>query len=165
MTDRPPSERLRQGLVLLAGTVVFVLLVGAGPANFYYTPLGLGLIYLAAAIAGGRRGGYWATACVLVGWGAAVLLARRGHTGLDPSGLYLAGAGLGATAGVLLARAGFAVDALGVAVSVLLAGAILAVEGQWSSVLGDARTYALLVGAVALFNVAAGSRQAAVARA
>ena len=37
------------------------------------TPLGIGLVYLLAAAVGGRRGGYWATATVLVGWGAAVV--------------------------------------------------------------------------------------------
>jgi hypothetical protein len=35
--------------------------------RFYWTPLILGITYLAAAAAGGRRGSYWATACVLVG--------------------------------------------------------------------------------------------------
>lgn len=165
MNERPATERLRQGLVLLAGAVVFVLVVGPGPDRFYLTPLGLGLVYLASAIAGGRRGGYWATACVLVGWGAAVLIVHDAKPDLDQAGLYLAGAGAGGTVSLLLARAGFAVDALGVAVTVLLGGVLLAVEPRWSDVLGDARTYALLVGLVAVFNVAAGARGARTASA
>jgi len=69
--------RLRQGLVLLLGAAVFAAVVGPEPDRFYLTPLGLGLAYLAAAAAGGRRGGYWATAIVLVAWGLAVFWMRE----------------------------------------------------------------------------------------
>lgn len=157
MTDRPPDQRLRQGLVLLAGAVLFAILVGDAPDRFYLVPLGVGAIYLAAAIAGGRDGGYWATAPVLVGWGLAVVWVREGSPDLDTAGLYLLGAGLGATAGVLLARRGFRVDPLGLAVTVALAGLVLAFARQWPEVLEEARTYALLVGLVGLFNVAVGA--------
>jgi len=70
---RPPSLRLRQGCAMLGGALVFAVIVGPGPDRFYLTPLGIGLVYLLAAAVGGRRGGYWATATVLVGWGAAVV--------------------------------------------------------------------------------------------
>jgi hypothetical protein len=156
MSDRSPDLRLRQGLVLLAGAVLFAILVGPDADNFYLVPLGVGLIYLAAAAAGGRDGGYWATAVVLVGWGLAVVWVREGNPDLDTAGLYLLGAGLGAIAGVLLARRGFAVDPLGLATTVALAGLVLAFAAQWSEVLEDARTYALLVGLVGLVNVAIG---------
>lgn len=155
--ERSPDERLRQGLVLLVGAIVFILLVGNGPSTFYDTPLGIGLVYLAAAAVGGKRGGYWATAVVLVGWGAAVYWVRNGHPDLDTAGLYLAGAGLGASAGILLARAGFAVDPLGATGTVAISGVILAVEPHWSGVLGEARTYALIVGAIGLANAVAGA--------
>ena len=67
--------------------MVFALVVGAAEDRFYLTPLGLGLIYLAAAVLGGRRGGYWATTVVLLGWGAAVLLGARrdGRTWIWPA--------------------------------------------------------------------------------
>lgn len=154
---RPPATRLRQGLVMLLGALVFALVAGAEPGRFYLTPLGLGLIYLAAAALGGRRGGYWATASVLVGWGAAVFWARQGRPDLDVAGLYLLGAGLGATAGILLGRRGFAVDPLGLAATIAVAGLLLAFAPRWPEVLEEARVYALLVGAVGLANAVAGA--------
>lgn len=154
--ERSPDERLRQGLVLLAGAIVFILVVGTGPRTFYDTPLGVGLVYLAAAIAGGKQGGYWATAVVLVGWGAAVYYVRNSHPDLDLAGLYLAGAGLGASAGILLSRAGFAVDPLGATGTIAISGVILAFEPRWTDVLGEARTYALIVGVIGLGNAVAG---------
>lgn len=161
MTDpqehRPPALRLRQGLALLAGALLVAVLLGGDARDFYYTPLGLGLAYLAAAALGGRRGGYWATAVVLVGWGAAVVWARKGRPDLDVAGLYLAGAGAGAVVGALLARRGFAVDPLGAAATVLVAGILLSFAGQWPEVLEEARTYALLVGLVGVGNVVAGA--------
>jgi len=75
-SGRSRALRLRQGFVLLAGAIVFSLVVGSGPDTFYWTPLGIGLVYLAAAVVGGRAGGYWSGALVLVGWGAAVAYAR-----------------------------------------------------------------------------------------
>ncbi len=132
---------------------MIVLAIGASPTGFYWTPLTVGLVYLAGAISGGPKGSYWATAVVLVGWGAAVVVVRQLNPALDTSGLYLAGAGLGATAGIVLARRGFAVDPLGMTMTVVVAGALLAVEQHYSSVLGDARSYAVLLGAVGLVNL------------
>ncbi len=149
--------RLRQGVILLVGAIVIVVAIGASPTGFYWTPLAVGLVYLAGALSGGQKGCYWATAVVLVGWGAAVVVVRQLTPDLDTSGLYLAGAGLGAMTGMLLARRGFAVDPLGVTVTIALGGAALAVEPRFTSVLGDARFYALLLGAVGLVNVVLGA--------
>jgi len=145
--------RLRQGIALLVGAIVIALAIGASPTGFYWTPLALGLVYLAAALSGGPQGSYWATAVVLVGWGAAVVLVRQLAPDLDTSGLYLAGAGLGATTGILLSRRGFAVDPLGMTVTIAIGGAVLAVEPRYSSVLGDARFYALPLGVIGLANL------------
>jgi len=62
-----------------------VLVVSIDPdgARSFWTPLVLGLSYLAAAAAGGRHGGRWATACALTGWGAAVALAGAARPALD----------------------------------------------------------------------------------
>ncbi len=136
---------------------MIVLAIGASATGFYWTPLAVGLVYLSGAASGGSRGSYWATAVVLVGWGGAVVIVRQLNPDLDTSGLYLLGAGLGATAGMLLARRGFAVDPLGMAVTVAAGGAVLAVEQRYSSVLGDARFYALLLGAVGLVNLLLGA--------
>lgn len=153
---RPPGLRIRQGVALLAAGVVFVLIVGDSADRFYLTPLGIGLAYLLAAALGGRRGGYWATAVVLVGWGAAVLWAHEGRPDLDIAGMYLAGAGLGVVVGVLLSRAGFAVNPLGLAATVMAGGLLLALSGQWPDVIEEARIYGVLVGIVGLANVIAG---------
>ncbi len=55
-SGRSPALRLRQGFVLLAGAIVFSLVVGSGPDTFYWTPLGIGLVYLASAVNGRSRG-------------------------------------------------------------------------------------------------------------
>jgi hypothetical protein len=136
---------------------VIVVAIGASPTGFYWTPLSLGLVYLVAALSGGPRGSYWATAVVLVGWGAAVVVVRQFNPDVDTSGLYLFGAGGGATAGMMLARRGFAVDPLGTTLTVAIGGAVLAVESRYSSVLGDARFYALLIGVVGLLNILLGA--------
>lgn len=153
VADKPSGLRLRQGLLLLAGALVLELVVERTDVGFFWTPLTIGLAYLAAAAAGGRRGGYWATACGLVGWGLAV--AYIGHvrpSDVDGSGAYLVGAGLGVSAGVMLARRGFDVSELGLGVTVAAGGLILALTPR-EDALDDARTYALALGAVGVFNV------------
>jgi len=152
VTPMPGSRRIGRGLALAAGAVALELLVVRGDTPFYWTPLIVGLAYLAAAASGGRDGGYWATATVLCGWGLAVVWAGSGSPDLDFAGLYLAGAGAGATAGLLLGRAGFEVAPLGVAVTVAAAGLLLALTPQVGE-LEDARTFALALGAVALVNL------------
>ena len=128
MTAKPPLTRIAQAVALLAGALVLVAVIHPDDARFFWTPLVLGLAYLAAAAAGGRHGGHWATACVLTGWGAAVGLVGATRPELETSGLYLAGAGLGALAGLVLARAGFAVDPMGLAGTIAVAGLILALS-------------------------------------
>jgi len=158
VASKPGKVRLRQGLLLLAGGLALELLVAQGSLRFYWTPLILGLAYLAAAAAGGRTGGYWATACVLVGWGlSVVLIGETRPREVDVSGAYLLGAGAGAAVGALLARAKFEVGQLGLGVTVAAAGLILALSPRAPDVLYDARTYALALGAVGLFNVALGA--------
>ncbi len=156
VSTRTPSMRLRQGLVLLLGAVIFAVVVGPEPDRFYLTPLGLGLAYLAAAAAGGRRGGYWATAIVLVAWGLAVVWVRESRPDLDTAGVYMVAVGLGAVAGLLAARRGFAVDALGLAATIVLAGLSLAFATQWDALV-EARSYAAAVGLVGLVNAVAGA--------
>jgi len=144
--------RLRQGLVLLGGATAFLLVVGSDPAAFYLTPLGIGLVYLLAAAAGGRQGGYWAGALVFCGWGAAVVVVRQARPDLDIAGLYLAGAGLGAVLAIAIQRAGVRSDPMGAAAAIVAAGTILALSDTWAP-LTESRTYALLVGAIGLLNV------------
>jgi hypothetical protein len=151
------SLRFRQGAILLAGAIVVAVAIGDSSSGFYYTPLALGLTYLAGAIAGGSQGSYWATAVTLVGWGAAVVFVHQAQPNLDTAGLYLAGAGIGASVAVLLARRGFAVDPLGVTATVAVGGALLTVEPRWHTVLGDARYYALFLAVVGVANLVIGA--------
>lgn len=155
IADTDKGIRIRQALLLLAGALALELLVAQGALQFYWTPLVLGIAYLAAASAGGRGGSYWATACVLVGWGLAVVyLGAVKPTDVDPAGAYLVGAGLGAVAGVLLARRRFDVSPLGLGATVAAAGLILAISPRAPDLLYDASTFALAVGFVGLVNIA-----------
>ncbi len=154
---RPPAVMIRQGLVLLAGAVVIVLAIGDDGRAFYSTPFALGVTYLVTAAAGGRRGGYWAGALVLCGFGGAVLVVRHAHPDLDTSGLYLLGAGVGATVACLLARAGFSADPLGASATVAITGAVLAFAAPWAP-RPDARASARLVGRGGVDNGARGVR-------
>jgi hypothetical protein len=154
MSPKAPGVRLNQAILLLAGALFLVFIVAPDDDRFYWTPLTIGLAYLGAAIAGGRDGGHWATACALTGWGAAVVLAGAARPDLDVSGLYLTGAGLGAAAGLLLQRAGFSVNPMGLAVTIAGGGLALALTTQAPGLLDDARAYAALMGAVAAVNIA-----------
>jgi hypothetical protein len=148
------GAQLVEVLPVLAGALFLVFIVAPDDGRFYWTPLTIGLAYLGAAIAGGRDGGHWATACALTGWGAAVVLAGAARPDLDVSGLYLTGAGLGAAAGLLLQRAGLSVNPMGLAVTITGGGLALALTTQAPGLLDDARTYAALIGAVAVGNIA-----------
>ena len=158
MTAKPPDVRVAQAITFLSGALALNVAVAPNDRRFYWTPLVVGLAYLAAAAVGGRRGGHWATACVLVGWGAAVVFAGAARPDLDIAGLYMAGAGLGAVAGLLLRRAGIDADPLGMAVAITAGGLILTFAAQAPSVLEEARTYAALLVLVALVNLALAAR-------
>lgn len=157
MTEISHGLRIRQGLLLLVGALALDLLVAGGTLQFFWTPLIIGLTYLAAASSGGRDGSYWATACVLTGWGLAVVfIGEVRPTDIDTSGAYLFGSGLGAVAGLMLMRSRFAVSEMGLAATVAAAGLLLALSAAFPDVLEDARTYAGLIGLVGLVNVVLG---------
>jgi len=144
--------------MFLSGALALNVAVVPDDRRFYWTPLVVGLAYLAAAAAGGRRGGHWATACVLVGWGAAVVFAGAARPDVDIAGLYMVGAGLGAVGGLLSRRAGVEVDPLGLAVAITAGGLILTFAAQAPSVLEEARTYAGLLALLAVANLALAAR-------
>jgi len=158
------SPRRRQGAVLIAGAVLLYVLVEAGDLRFHWTPLLIGLAYLGAAAAGGRRGSYWSTACVITGWGAGVVLLAERDLGVTVQAGYLLAAGAGALAAALLERAGYAVDALAIAASVLLAGAIYALEPRVEA-FSRASTYSAALAVIGLVRLASPERKGASARA
>lgn len=157
VASKSGGVRFAQGIVLAGGAVALELLIARGDTPFYWVPLVIGLTYLVAAAVGRRTGGYWATALVLCGWGLAVVWAGSSGPDLAFSGLYMAGAGLGAVAAIGLGRAGFDASPLGAAATVAAAGALLALSPQVSE-LEDARTFAIALGAVALVNVLLAAR-------
>ncbi len=65
------------GAVFVAGAGLYALAQGVLGADFNLTPLSVGLVAVAAGLAGTRRQ-VVATGLVLAGWGAAVLLVDNG---------------------------------------------------------------------------------------
>lgn len=96
-----------------------------------------------------------------MGWGLAVVyVGATKPTDIDTAGAYLVGAGIGAVAGAILARRHFDVSPLGLGATVAAAGLILAISPHAPDLLYDARTFALVVGAVGLVNLALAVRPA-----
>ena len=149
---------INRAVLLLAGAAFLIVMVAPDDDRFYWTPSVLGLSFLAAAVAGPRTSGPWAPACVLVGWGAAVVFVRLAEPDLDTSGVYLAGAGAGVMAGTDLARRGFAVDYTTLAATLVLAGAALALSAT-IAIFADAWTYAVLLGALAVAQFVQAARR------
>jgi len=73
---------LAPAALLLAGAVVYGVLVGGGSLRFTTTPLLLGVIVIAAGLAGTRRR-VIGTGLVLAGWGTAVVLVDHGVVPAD----------------------------------------------------------------------------------
>ena len=145
MSDRPAAR----AAVLAAGAVVVDLLLDHGAAPFGDTPLLVGLVYLVAAVAGGRGGALWAPGCVVAGWGLAnVALARPELADLHApeSAAHMVGIGLGVLVLAGLERAGVHSSTTSVGLSVLLSGVLfIGQRGQGYTLLNDGRGYALLL--------------------
>ena len=146
MDAKSPWLRLRHGAIFLGGALAYPLLV-YGPLDFDWTPLLLGLVYLLAALAGGREGGFWPTACVLCGWGLAVVLVREAELDVPEAAATLAGAGAGAVVAGLL-RA----DAVHVGAVALVGGVLYALQEHVDVIL-DPELYTIALGLVGAFNV------------
>ena len=157
---RSPGNRVVQGLLLSWGATLLALTAGADRIPFYWTPLILGLTYLVAAIVDGPRGGYWATALGLTGWGLGVVyIGEVRPTNIDTAGVYLAGVGLAGVVAAVLRHRGFLVSDLGFAATVAVGGLTLALTPRASGTLDDAATYAIALGVVGVLNVASGAYQ------
>lgn len=150
--EKPTSVRCTQAATLLAGAVAIELVLARGSAPFYWTPLAIGLTYLLAALAGGRDGGHWPTALVLLGWGAGA--AWYGHVrpaDIDPASVYFAGAGVGVLLAAFAVRNRVVVSQVGLGAVAAVGGTVLALTPRVSE-LDDARTYALFLVVVAVGN-------------
>jgi len=153
---KPADVRLLQAGAFLLGALALEALVERGSTPFYWTPLIIGLSYLGAAVAGGRTGGHWPTACVLLGWGAVVAWAGQARPeDVDLAGAYLAGGGAGVLVAGALLRRGFKVDVIGLGAAAIGAGLVLAFASRHDGLV-EARTFAIALAVVALVNVALG---------
>lgn len=72
--SRPVAVHVNEAILLLVGAAFLTVMVDED--RLYWTPLVLGLTMIAAGTVAGRANGYWASGCVLVGWGAAVVFVR-----------------------------------------------------------------------------------------
>ena len=146
------ETRLLQALAFALGAAALYVLIEKGSTKFYFTPLIIGLSYLAAAAVGGRNGGHWPTAMVLLGWGAVVVYAGESRPDLDTAGLYLAGGGAGVLLAGILIRLGFVIDVIGLGGAALAAGLILAFSGRVDQFV-EAKWFALVLAIVAIVNL------------
>jgi hypothetical protein len=159
MSDSPAvdrSVRLRRAAVFLAGAVLAGVLL-LGPLSFDWVPLVVGLVYLAAAGLGGPRGGLWATALPVTGWGLGVVAAREGWIDTQEGALFLLGAGLGVLGCGLLAARGYAIGMVEVGAVVIAAG-LLAALAPHVGLLVEPGLYVALLAVVGGTNLALARR-------
>lgn len=150
------GTRRRRAPVLVAGAVLLFLLVGDGrPLGFVWLPLVTGVVYLAAAAAGGRDGALWGPGCVVSGFGLGAVLTVAGPLGGELfSPVVLTAVGAGAVLAMLLPRLGIAVDGLSVASAVLLSGVFfLLSERGPTEVFRSVLVYAALLAAWGLWEL------------
>jgi hypothetical protein len=86
------EPRHRSAIALLVGAAAMLGLIQTGAVRFYYTPIVVGLAYLAAAAVAGRRGALWAPGIITSLWGIAVLLGVHNVTHGSKASYELAGA-------------------------------------------------------------------------
>jgi len=156
---QPRDVRIKQAIALLGGAGVLQLAVASGPLSFFWTPCFVGIAYLAAALAGGKQGGYWPTAVVFLTFGLTVgVLAEQRGLDVRVPAAYIASMGLAAMLGALLQRRGFVLDLTGVGGAIFLAGLFYGLDRYWVDVLGRADTYAALIAIVGLWSLIAAVR-------
>ncbi len=113
------EPRHRGAIALLAGALALELLVQQEVIRFYYTPLLVGLTYLAAAAVAGRKGALWAPGIITTFWGISVLLSVHGVITIEGSRSYEIAAALGVLLALTLRYAiGLAAGVVGMVVSV-----------------------------------------------
>lgn len=139
----------RRALALLVGAGLVLYLFDSGRASLPDVPVLLGIVYFAAAVAGGTQGALWAPACVVSGWGLANLALGDplfADLRMPESAAHMCGIGLGVMALAGLHHLGVRTSIMGVGLSVLLSGVLfVAQRGQGVDLLNDGRGYALLL--------------------
>lgn len=143
--DRPLA---RAGVLAAGAALVYVLFDREG-IDFGLVPLVVGLVYLAAAVAGGLGGALWAPGLVVTGWGlgndALTWDGVRGQ-GIPESAAHMVGIGLGILALAALARFGVQVSVASVGLAVLLSGLLFTAQRAGGyGILNEGVGYAVLL--------------------
>ncbi len=155
------TPRRRQGAVLLAGAAVLYVLLGPAEIGFHWTPEVLGMVYLAAALVGGRHGSYWPTAVVLTvfGLGPVAIFALR--IDATQAATYTVCLGLAVLVTAQLAERGWAITATAVGAVILALGVVYALQPHVDLV-EEPAVYAValaVVGAARLAGVGGARRE------
>ena len=149
----------RRGVALLVGGVVVALALEpvGGLAFAYLVPLA-GLTYLAGAALGGRRGALWAPGLMVTAWGLGVVAVREDYVSVSEYPLALLLLGVGASVAVALASRGFAVDAAGVAGTLVLAGAFFLLVAEGPDLARDGWPWGVVLAGWGLWELRGGRR-------
>lgn len=149
------DARRLQGAVLLAGAVVFYLLLDRADIGFHWTPFVLGAIYLVAAVIGGPRGSYWSTAVVLTIFGLGPIARFEYAADFSAASLYVVALGLAVLVAGQLAERGFAITTTAVGATILALGVVFA-EQTHLEVVTEPLLYSGLLAVVGIARLVAG---------
>lgn len=144
------GARRRVGFGLLGAAVL--VWVGGEALGFDWVPLLAGIGYLVAAWLGGPKEGPWGPACVLIGWGLAVVAVREGWVERPEAPMFLVGVGAGLVAAALLRERGHQIGLGGTAAAVVVGGLAYLFVGDVEA-LGEATTYAVAIAAYGVLNL------------
>ncbi len=151
MDDRPVTAgasakvRLRRAAVLFAGAAAMAVAISPGPLPFYWTPLFTGVVYLGVVALGGRSDGYWSAALVVSIWGLTVVAISAWNLPIRQAAAYMVAVGVAALVAGFLEKRGFTVSLTSLGLAIVVSGLFFALDRYWVSLLGRARTYAILL--------------------
>ncbi|MEJ7583018.1 MAG: hypothetical protein WKF43_02815 [Acidimicrobiales bacterium] len=131
--------------MLFAGSAALAVAISPGPLPFYWTPLFTGIIYLGLVAVGGRGDGYWSAALVISCWGATVVAISSWELPIRSAAAYMVAVGVAALAAGALQKRGFTVSLTSLGSATVVSGLFFALDRYWADVLGQGRTYAVLL--------------------
>ena len=149
------DRRRLQGAVLLAGAVVFYVLLDRRGIGFHWTPLVLGLVYLVAAALGGPRGSYWSTAVVLVLFGLGPVAVYEYELDVTAAAAYVVCLGLVVLVAAQLEERGVAITPTALGATILVLGVVYALQARVDAV-EDPLAYAIALAAIGAARLVAG---------
>jgi hypothetical protein len=132
-TEVPLAARARKaGALVIGGLAILLLLQPIGPLPLQgWVPVIIGITYVAAGLASGRRGPLIAPGLVIGIWGLAPLSTRYGY---EFNGMFYLTLGTGLLVAALLAERGWRIAATSLAIPVLFIGGVMSIAptaGRW----------------------------------